>query len=86
MRSYADEGKGADDACLACGLSVLTRAEDVLLARKAMPWFKKRFVTRASLGAEHGKIKQTGAHRFHYSLWVRARHASRLHSLFEVEA
>jgi hypothetical protein len=84
LKTYADEGKASDDACRACALSVLVRMEDVPIARKAMPWFKKRLVARANLTAVHGRIKQSGPHLFHYSFWVDAAHIGTLHGQFAV--
>jgi hypothetical protein len=86
MRTYADEDKPADDACQRCALSVLVRPEDVPVARKAMPWFKRRKVAMAHLMPEHGMVCQTGAHRWHFSLWVRVGHGSTIHERFEVVA
>jgi hypothetical protein len=82
FRSYADDGKPVADACQACALSVLRRDEDVPIARKAMPWFKKQLVAKAVLTSAHGVIRQTGAHRFHCSFWVEASHGGSIHSLF----
>ena len=84
MRTYADENKAAEDLCQRCALSVLVRPEDIPIARKAMPWFKRRRVAVATLRAEHGKICRTGAHRWHHSLWVRAAHAPTIHESFQV--
>jgi hypothetical protein len=84
MQTYADSGKPADDACLACALSVLRRLDDVPTARKAMPWFKKRLVARAELTPAHGRLLQTGAHAWHFSLWVASTQASTIHQQFSV--
>ncbi|MRG97537.1 hypothetical protein [Polyangium spumosum] len=84
MKTYADEGKPGSDACGACALSVLRSLEDVELARKAMPWFKRRLVARALLLGAHGVIKQTGPHKHHYSYWVEATYAASIHEQFTV--
>ncbi|MGH7269899.1 MAG: hypothetical protein ACREJ3_05660 [Polyangiaceae bacterium] len=85
-RTYADDGKTGDDACAACALSVLRRLEDVPVARKAMPWFKKRLVAKATLSPAHGLIKQTGANKWHFSFWVEAGHLATIHKSFAVVA
>jgi hypothetical protein len=84
MRTYADDGKIGDDPCMACALSVLRRLEDVPVARKAMPWFKKRLVAKATLAAKHGCVKQSGAHKFHFSFWVEATSSGTIHQQFAV--
>jgi hypothetical protein len=84
MKTYADDGKGGADACMACALSVLRRLEDVPAARKAMPWFKKRLVAKATLAAKHGRVKQSGAYKFHFSFWVEAAHIGTIHEQFAV--
>lgn len=87
MRSWEDEGRkpSVGDPCQRCALSVLTRAEDIPEARRAVPLFRKWRVARAVLQPEHGKLCQTGGNRWHYSLWVRAAHGDSLHQLFSVE-
>ena len=86
MRTYADDGRQGDDGCRACALSVLRRVEDVPLARKAMPWFKKRLVAKATLSPAHGRILQTGPNKWHFSFWVEAGHAGTIHQSFTVVA
>lgn len=86
MKTYADEGKVGSDSCTACALSVLRRLEDVPIARQAMPWFKKRLVAKAAANATHGRVKQTGAHKFHVSFWVEATHIGTIHQQFAVVA
>jgi len=86
MKTYADEGKSGDDPCNLCALSVLRRLEDVAVARRAMPWFKKRLVAKATLSASYGVIKQTGPHMHHYSFWVEATHGPSIHEQFAVVA
>lgn len=86
METYADQGKPGSDACSACALSVLCRIEDVQAARKAMPWFKKQRVARATLSATYGRIKQTGPQKHHYSFWVEAAHGPSIHTKFTVVA
>jgi hypothetical protein len=84
MRSWEDEGRkpGLGDSCQRCALSILIRAEDILEARKAVPLFRRWMVAKAVLGPEHGKLCQTGGHRWHHSLWVRKTHGDSLHELF----
>jgi hypothetical protein len=84
MRTWADDEKPADDPCMACALSVLRRPEDVATARKAVPFFRKRLVAKATLSATHGRIKQTGKHKFHFSFWVEAMHIAAIHEQFTV--
>lgn len=88
MRSWQDEGRnpGQGDPCGRCGLSVLTRLEDVAVARKAIPGFRKRLVAKATLRPEHGRICETGNHRWHYDLWVRTAHGPTIHEAFFVVA
>jgi hypothetical protein len=86
MRSWEDEGRkpGTGGSCQRCALSVLTRLSDVPEARKAIPLFRRWLVARAVLKPEHGKSCQTGGHRWHYSLWIRAKHGPSLHERFSV--
>lgn len=86
MRSWEDEGRnpGQGDPCSRCGLSVLTRPEDVHVARKAIPFFRRLHVSRAVLRPEHGQICKTGNHRWHYDLWVRTVHGATIHQEFSV--
>ena len=79
MKTWADDGRAGDDACMACALSVLRRLEDVPAARKAIPFFRKRIVAKARLDGAFGLIKQTGKHAWHFSLWVEAAKRSSLH-------
>ena len=86
MKTWADDGKLGDDACMACALSVLRRDEDVVAARKAVPFFRRCLVAKATLDGSHGRIKQTGSHSYHYSLWVEAAHIGTIHQQFAVVA
>lgn len=88
MRSWEDEKRnpGVGDSCQRCALSVLTRAEDVPEARRAVPLFRRWKVAHTVLQPRHGKICQTGNHLWHYSLWVRATYGDSFHELFEVDA
>jgi hypothetical protein len=86
MRSWEDEKRnpGQGDPCGRCALSVLTRAEDIPAAIKAIPFFRRLHVAKAALKPEHGKICQAGKHRWHYNLWVRAVHGATIHQAFSV--
>ena len=88
MRSWADEGRnpGHGDPCGRCALSVLTRAEDIATARRAIPFFRKLQVAKATLRPEHGKSCQSGNNAWHYSLWVRATHGATIHQEFSMVA
>lgn len=87
MRSWEDDDikPGCGDKCQRCALSVLRKVEDVRSARQAIPLFRKWKVARALLNESHGKLAQTGSHRWHYSLWVRTAHRYSIHQLFAVE-
>lgn len=86
MRSYADEGRYPDhrDVCGRCALSVLARAGDISSARKAIPFFRKLQIAKATLRPEHGKSCQSGNHAWHYSLWVKAMYIATIHQEFSV--
>lgn len=86
MRSWEDDGRnpGQGDPCSRCGLSVLTRAEDIPIARKAIPFFRKLFAAKATLKPEHGRICKTGNHRWHHDLWVKAVHGATIHQEFRL--
>jgi len=87
MRSWEDEGRspGVGHPCQRCALSVLRSRQDVALARKTIPLFRKWHVAEASLHAAHGVIKQTGGNAWHHSLWVTHAHRATLHTSFMVE-
>ena len=86
MKSWEDEGRnpGQGDPCGRCALSVLTRADEISLALKAIPFFRRLKVAKAALNPEHGKVCQAGKHPWHYNIWVRAVHGATIHQLFSV--
>ena len=71
---------------MARALGVLRRLEDVAAARKAVPFFRRCLVAKATLDTSHGRIKQTGSHRHHFSFWIEAAHIGTIHQQFAVVA
>jgi len=66
-------------AALSCGLE-----KDYLSAlRKGIPRLRRFMISRAKLGPEHDRIKQTG-NPGHYSLWLFANALLLAPTLFEV--
>lgn len=66
-------------AALSCGLTL----DYITTLRKAVPRLRPMMIAQALLGAECGKLKQTGKPG-HHSMWLRAAALERAPSLFKV--
>jgi hypothetical protein len=85
MRSWLELGLGKGRDCQRAALSCSITLEHLEEVRRAAPLRRTDRIARATLGAEHGKVAQTGS-AAHYSLWFWRRFHAEAHRFFEVVA
>lgn len=85
FRSYLELERGNGNKCRRASLSVMDDEQLAIDTINIATGLYDR-VFRIDLQPEHGRIKQTGKHKWHFSLWLRRPHHARCPELFVLAA
>ena len=83
-KSWDENDMGQNNDCRRAALSCFTSIDDCREVMAVHADWAEQPIVSAELNPEHGKIKQTGKNRWHYSLWLRRKFHKNCHRLFQV--